>query len=152
MSNLLQKRKMYCIRIIHMKEPPHKDRPFCDKGNNKKSVAKRWKTVSFHKRHQKSESPDQHNMNVQYYYQNDRKITTWITVSSIKMCTIWAYLQGIYFLNKNDICSITYTHVGISPDFLLTLHLDPFHEFDSEYVLRRLILRTSPSIDRRHQT
>ena len=57
-----------------------------------------------------------------------------------------------YLLNKNDICSITYTHVGISPDFLLTLHLDPFHEFDSEYVLRRLILRTSPSIDRRHQT
>ena len=67
-------------------------------------------------------------------------------------CARFEHLQGIYLLNKNDICSITYTHVGISPDFLLTLHLDPFHEFDSEYVLRRLILRTSPSIDRRHQT
>ena len=97
MSNLLQKRKMYCIRIIHMKEPPHKDRPFCDKGNNKKSVAKRWKAVSFHKRHQKSESPDQHNMNVQYYYQNDRKITTWITVSSIKLCTIFIFWTKTIF-------------------------------------------------------
>ena len=62
--DLLQERQMYCVGIIHVKKSTHYNCPFRNKGDNNEGVSKRRKSVPFEKCHQKTESANQHHVNI----------------------------------------------------------------------------------------